>query len=177
MPKKNKTKSKTSVNVDAVRREASRMAKDAENKSSSSLPGDLARSHAEVAPGTIRRESPVEQEMGSSKYKQMIHDHNDKNKHILDRLPFTFPKKSVVRSHRTNVLVECAECGHESYGSEHTYMKVCEGCKKSTKVINPEAEARGEDRDFTPGMFATASDILELREKRRLAEEEKKKGQ
>jgi len=56
-------------------------------------------------------------------------------------------------------------------------MKVCEGCKKSTKVINPEAEARGEDRDFTPGMFATASDILELREKRRLAEEEKKKGQ
>jgi hypothetical protein len=177
MPKKNKTKSKTSVNVDAVRREASKMAKDAENKASSSLPGDLSRTHSELAPGSLQRQSPLEQEMGTKKYKDMIHDHNDKNKHILDRLPFTFPKKSVVRSHRTNVLVECVECGHESYGSEHTYMKVCEGCKKSTKVINPEADARGEDRDFTPGMFASASDILEMREKRRLAEEEKKKGQ
>jgi hypothetical protein len=177
MPKKNKTKAKTSVNVDAVRREASKMSKEAENKASSSLPGDLSRTHSELAPGSVQRQSPLEQEMGTKKYKDMIHEHNDKNKHILDRLPFTFPKKSVVRSHRTNVLVECAECGHESYGSEHTYMKVCEGCKKSTKVINPEAEARGEDRDFTPGMFASASDILEMREKRRLAEEEKKKGQ
>jgi len=163
MPKKNKPK--TSVNVDAVRREASKMSKDAENRASSSLPGDLAKTHAEVAPGTIRRESPVEQEMGSSKYKQMIHDHNDKNKHILDRLPFTFPKKSVVRSHRSDVPLECAECGYESYGSEHTYVKVCGGCHKACKVINPEAIKRG-DRDFTPGMFATASDILRMKEER-----------
>ncbi len=171
MPKKNKPK--TSVNVDAVRREASKMSKDAENSSSSSLPRDLARSHAEVAPGTLRRESPVEQEMGSSKYKQMIHDHNDKNKHILDRLPFTFPKKSVVRSHRSDVPLECVECGYESYGSEHTYIKVCGGCHKACKVINPEAIKRG-DRDFTPGMFATASDILRMKEEH---EKEKKKGQ
>jgi len=171
MPKKNKPK--TSVNVDAVRREASKMSKDAENRASSSLPGDLAKTHAEVAPGTIRRESPVEQEMGSSKYKQMIHDHNDKNKHILDRLPFTFPKKSVVRSHRSDVPLECSECGHESYGSENTYAKVCGGCHKACKVINPEAIKRG-DRDFTPGMFATASDILRMKEER---EKEKKKGQ
>jgi hypothetical protein len=82
-----------------------------------------------------------------------------------------------VRSHRSDVLVECVECGYESYGSEYTYIKVCGGCKKSCKVINPEAEKRGEDRDFNPGMFATASDILEMREKRRLAEEAKKKGQ
>jgi len=102
----------------------------------------------------------------------MIHDHNDKNKHILDHLPCTFPKKSVIRSNRSDVLVECVECGYESYGSEYTYMKLCPGCAKSCKVINPEAEKRGEDRDFTPGMFATASDILRMKEER-----DKKKGQ
>lgn len=169
MPKK-KNRPKTSVNVDAVRKEAFKMAKDAQNKSS--LPGDLAKTHAELAPGSVRRESPLEQEMGTSKYRQMIHDHNRKNEHILDRLPFTFPKKSVVRSSRSDVPLECEECGYQSYGSEHTYMKTCPECKKSTKVINPEAEARGEDRDFTPGFLATASDILAMKEERR-----KKKGQ
>jgi hypothetical protein len=53
-------------------------------------------------------------------------------------------------------------------------MKVCEGCKTSTKVINPEAEKRGEDRDFTPGMFATASDILRMKEERAQARKTKK---
>jgi len=182
MPKKNKSKPKTSVNVDAVRREASKMSKEAENKASSSLPGDLSRTHSELAPGSVQRQSPLEQEMGSKNYKDMIHDHNDKNKHILDRLPFTFPKKSVVRSHRSDVPLECAECGYESYGSEYTCGKVCGGCKKVTKVINPEAIKRG-DRDFTPGMFATATDILRMKEEREQEkkkeelEQEKKKGQ
>ena len=165
-----KTRSKTTVNVDAVRKEASKIIKESENQKSS-LPGDLAKTHAELAPGSVQRQSPLEQEMGSSKYKQMIHDHNDKNKHILDRLPFTFPKKRVVRSHR-NVTVECEECGYPSSGSEYAYMKSCPECKKTTKVINPAAEERGEDRDFTPGFLASASDILRMKEER-----EKKKGQ
>ncbi len=169
MPKKKNTP-KTTVNVEAIKRDAKKVGAEI-RKANPELYG------GEVVAGTSRRQSPLEQEMGSSKYKDMIHSHNDKNKHILDRLPFTFPKKSVVRSHRRDILIECAECGYESYGSEHTYMKVCGGCNKSTKVINPEAEKRGEDRDFSPGIFATASDILEMREKRRLAEEAKKKDQ
>jgi len=157
---------KTTVNVDAVRRESKRLAK---SMAKEQAPGDMG---TVISPGTVKRQSPLEQEMGSSKYKKMIHDHNDKNKHILDRLPFTFPKKRIVRSNRTDVLVECVKCRHESYGSEYTYMKFCVVCKKSTKVINPEAEKRGEDRDFAPGIFATASDVLKMREER-----EKKKGQ
>ncbi len=164
MPKKNKRK--TSVNVDAVKRESKRLAK---GMAKERAPGDMG---TIIEPGTLKRESPLEQEMGSSKYKQMIHGHNDKNKHILDRLPFTFPKKRVVRSNRSDVLVECIDCGYESYGSEYTYLKLCPGCGKSTKVINPEAEKRGEDRDFAPGMFATSTDILRMREER-----EKKKDQ
>lgn len=165
MPKKN-SKPKTTVNVDAVKRDAKKVG-DQISKANPELFG------RELDPGSSRRESPLQQEMGTQKYRQMIHDHNDKNKHILDSLPFTFPKKSVVRSHRSDVLVECEECGYQSYGSEHTYMKTCPECKKSTKVINPEAEARGEDRDFTPGFLATASDILRMREER----EQKKKDQ
>lgn len=176
MAKKNKPK--TSVNVDAVRREASKMSKQAESKSS--LPGPLANSHSELSPGTSTRQSPLEQGMGTKKYREMIHDHNDKNKHILDRLPFTFPKKSIVRSHR-NVVVTCVECGHQHVGSEHTYGMACPECKAYRRVRNPEAEKRGEasakeDEDCV-GMFGTASDLLELREKRMRAEEEKKKGQ
>ncbi len=166
--KKKKNSPKTTLNVEAIKRDSKKVGAEIA-KSNPEMFG------AELDPGTSRRQSPLEQEMGSSKYKNMIHEHNDKNKHILDRLPFTFPKKSVVRSHRSNVLVECSECGYQSYGSEHTYMKVCEQCKKSTKVINPEAVARGEDRDFTPGFLASASDILEMKEQRRLAEEAKKK--
>ncbi len=164
MPKKNK--SKTTVNVEAVKRETKKLAK---SMAREKAPGDMG---TIISPGTIKRESKLEQEIGSSKYKQMIHDHNDKNKHILDRLPFTFPKKRIVRSNRSDVLVECIDCGYESYGSEYTYIKLCGGCGNSTKVINPEAEKRGEDRDFIPGMFATATDILRMREER-----QKKKGQ
>ena len=103
---KNK-KPKTTVNVEAVKREVKRMGKDiAQND-----PSPMGR---ELAPGSVQRQSPLEQEMGTGKYRQMIHDHNDKNKHILDRLPFTFPRKRIVRSHRTDVLVECVECGHEA---------------------------------------------------------------
>lgn len=167
MPKKKNTP-KTTLNVDAIKRDSKKVGAQI-SKSNPELFGK------ELDPGTSRRESALEQEMGSAKYKNMIHEHNDKNKHILDRLPFTFPKKSVVRSHRSDVLVECTECGYQSYGSEHTYMKVCGQCKKSTKVINPEAEKRGEDRDFRPGIFATASDILEMREKRRKEREEQDK--
>ncbi len=164
MPKNNKRK--TTVNVEAVKRETQRLAK---SMAKEQAPGDMG---TVISPGTIKRESKLEQEMGSSKYKQMIHDHNDKNKHILDRLPFTFPRKRIVRSNRSDVLIECVDCGYQSYGSEYTYMKLCPGCAKSTKVINPEAEKRGEDRDFTPGIFATASDILKMREER-----DQKKGQ
>jgi hypothetical protein len=156
---KKSNKPRTSINVDAIKRDAKKVGSQIA-KSSSEMFGK------ELNPGTSGRESPLEQTMGPGKYKRMIHDHNDKNKHILDRLPFTFPKKSVVRSHKNDVSVECVECGYRSYGSEHTYMKVCGQCKKSTKVINPEADARGEDRDFTPGFLSTASDILEMRDKR-----------
>jgi hypothetical protein len=51
-------------------------------------------------------------------------------------------------------------------------MKSCPPCGRTTKVINPDAARRGEDRDFTPGFLATASDILRMKESR-----EKKKGQ
>ncbi len=149
---------RTTVNVAAVKKEAQKLAKEIAR----STPTD----HVELAPGTVRRESPLEQEMGSTRYKDMIHSHNDKNKHILDRLPFTFPKKRIIRANRSDVLIECVDCGYQSYGSEYTYTKLCPGCAKSCKVINPEAEKRGEDRDFTPGMFATATDILRMREER-----------
>lgn len=174
MPKKKAPK--TSVNVDAVRRDASKIARDAENKAS--LPGPLASSHSELAPGTSTRQSPLEQEMGTKKYKQMIHDHNDKNKHILDRLPFTFPKKRIVRSHMS-VVVECIECGYRYVGSEHTYGITCPECKTYRRVKNPEAEKRGEsspkEDEVRVGMFGTASDLLEMRDRRLRAEEEKKK--
>ncbi len=156
---KNK-KAKTTVNVDAVRKEAKKLAKQV---ASAEAPN---RTHAELAPGSVSRQSPLEQEMGSKKYKEMIHDHNDKNKHILDRLPFTFPRKKIVRSHRSDVPLECVNCGHQSYGSEYTCVKDCPGCKKVAKVFNPEAEKRGEDQNFVPGFLATTSDILEMREKR-----------
>jgi len=172
MPKKNRPKK--TVNVDAVKKEVSKMAKEI----AKSAPNE--QGHVELPSGVSKRQSPLEQDMGSRKYREMIHDHNDKNKHILDRLPFTFPKKSVVRSHM-NVVVECVECGYQHVGSEHTYGMTCPECKTYRRVKNPEAEKRGEaspEKDEERvGMFGTASDLLELREKRRLAEEAKKKGQ
>lgn len=156
MPKKTK-RPRTTLNVEAIKRDSKKVAHQI-TQSNPELFGK------ELVPGTSRRESPLEQELGS-KYKQLIHNHNENNKHSLDRLPFTFPKKSVVRSHKNSVLLECVECRYQSYGTEHTYMRGCPQCEKTTKVINPEAVARGEDRDFTPGFLATASDILRMRKK------------
>jgi hypothetical protein len=157
MPKK--TKPRTTVNVDAVKKDVNKLAKDAARNAPPT------QSHAELPPGSVQRQSPLEQELGTSKYHQMIHDHNEKNKHILDRLPFTFPKKRVVRSH-LDIVIECVGCGHQSIGSEHTYGFSCPECKQYRRVKNPEAEKRGEDSDFKPGIFATASDILRMREER-----------
>ena len=64
---KNK-KAKTTVNVDAVRKEAKKLAKQVANAEAPN------RTHAELAPGSVNRQSPLEQEMGSKKYKEMIHN-------------------------------------------------------------------------------------------------------
>ncbi len=152
-------KRKTTVNPEAVKREVKKLAKSMA-KNTPDAQGNI-----ELDAGTVRRESSTEQDMGTSKYHNMIHDHNSKNKHILDRLPFTFPKKRKIRSH-LSVLVECVECGHEHYGSENTIGFVCPVCKAYRKVRNPEAEARGQDSDITVGIFGTATDKLRLLEER-----------
>jgi hypothetical protein len=159
-----KPKNKGSVNVDAVRREVKKMVQDHDSKHDSKPQNPKARS-------SIHRESPLEQEMGTTKYKQMIHDHNEKNAHILDRLPFTFPAKKKIRSH-LSVLLECPECGDEKWGSEHTVGFVCSKCNKYVSAKNPEAESRGYDPDLKVGIRGTASDKLRL-----LEERDKKKGQ
>ena len=132
MSKKNRPK--TTVNVDAVKKDIKKVAKNITKSS----PTD----HVELAPGSVRRESPLEQQMGSRKYREMIHAHNSKNKHILDRLPFTFPKKRKIRSH-LDVALECPECGAYLSGSEQTYMVVCSSCKQVVKPYNHEAERLG----------------------------------
>jgi hypothetical protein len=155
-----KPKAKGSVNVDAVKREVRKMIKEQDAKTSTPK-----------ARSSIHRESPLEQEMGTTKYRQMIHDHNEKNKHILDRLPFTFPPKKKIRSH-LNVLLECPECGAEKWGSEHTVGFVCSSCNKYVSAKNSEAESRGYDPDLKVGIRGTASDKLRM-----LEERDKKKGQ
>lgn len=162
MPKKKKPT--TTVNVDAVKRDAKKVGE----KISKANPEQFGK---ELAPGSVRRESPLEQEMGSNKYRQMIHDHNDKNKHILDRLPFQFPKKKVVRSH-LDVVVECSECGYQHVGSENTVGFICPKCKKYVSAVNPEAEARGYNPDLVVGFRGTASDRLRMKD-----ELDKKKDQ
>ncbi len=156
-----KNKSTRTVNVDAVKKDVAKLVK--ESQSAPLTPGPLSKSHAELAPGSVQHQSPLEQEMGTRKYKDMIHDHNSKNKHILDRLPFTFPKKKVVRSHLT-VVIECAECGLETTGSENTVGFTCSNCKKYVQAINPEAENRGYDPDLVVGFRGTASDRLNMKE-------------
>ncbi len=156
-----KNKSTRTVNVDAVKKDVAKFVK--ESQSNSLTPGPLSRSHAELAPGSVQRQSPLEQEMGTRKYKDMIHDHNSKNKHILDRLPFTFPKKKVVRSHLT-VPIACTECGLETTGTENTVGFNCPKCKKYVSAINPEAEIRGYDPDLAVGFMGTASDRLQMKE-------------
>lgn len=168
MPKKKTPK--TTVNVDAVKRDVAKLGKQFAKNEQTSM-------GRELAPGSMRRESPLEQDIGSSKYHDMIHDHNSKHKNVLDKLPFTFPRKKIVRSH-LNVVVECMECGYQHVGSEYTYGMICPECKTYRRVKNPEAENRGEDSSNNKeivGIFGSASDLLELREKRRCRKEDKKK--
>ena len=153
-------KPKTTVNVNAVKREVKKMVQSYDPKPQNPK-----------APPSIHRESTLEQDMGSAKYRKMIHDHNDKNKHILDRLPFTFPPKQKIRSH-LHILLECPECGVETLGSENTVGFICERCKKYVSAKNPEAENRGYNPDLKVGIFGTASDKLRL-----LGERDQKKGQ
>ncbi len=160
MAKKKTTKN---VNVDAVKREVKKLK--GSYSSVPDRPGFGSNGTGEAAPGTVRRESPLEQDMGSSKYRDMIHGHNDKNKHILDRLPFTFPKKKVVRSHLSVTLV-CPECGNETTGSENTVGFICTKCHKYVSAKNLEAESRGYDPDFKVGIFGTASDRLRLKKEK-----------
>ena len=160
MPKK-PAKSKGTINVDAVRREAKKMAKQAESASSGRKFSDGPR--GEVAPGSVQRQSPLEQEIGTDKYRKMIHEHNDKNKHILDRLPFQFPKKKMVRSH-LDILLVCPECGAEKWGTENTVGFICSSCHKFVKPTNLEAESRGYNPDVNVGFRGTASDKLRLKE-------------
>lgn len=158
-------KKKGSVNVAAVRREAKKLADAARAKSTEPNP------FAELAPGAVKRQSPLEQEMGTDKYRQMIHEHNDKNKHVLDRLPFQFPKKKMVRSH-LDVLLECPECNNFIWGTENTVGVICRCCNQFVTPRNIEAESRGYNPDLVIGAHGTATD--KLREKARLA---RKKGQ
>ncbi len=156
-------KVKTTVNPAAIQREAKKIAK---SMAKERAPGDMG---TIIEPGSLRRESPLEQTMGPRKYREMIHGHNDKNKHALDKLPFTFTRKSVVRSHRSDILIECVECGYQKFASEHTYGIVCPKCKEYRRVYNPEAVSRGEaspEEEEKVGMFGTASDLLALREQR-----------
>ena len=155
-------KIRTTVNVDAVRRDVKKMAKDMTDAT------PLNQTHAELPAGAVTRQSPLEQELGTGKYRDMIHEHNSKNKHILDRLPFTFPPKKKIRSH-LDVHLECPNCGVGNWGSEYTVGIVCRSCKKFVKPTNQEAESRGYDPSINVGMFGDASDKLRL-----LAEKEKK---
>jgi hypothetical protein len=160
MPKK-PTKSTRTVNVDAVKREAKKLAQQA---ASSSQGREFSKGpRGEVAPGSVVRQSPLEQEMGTNKYHQMIHEHNDKNKHILDRLPFQFPKKKVVRSH-LDILLICPECGVEKWGTENTVGFICSSCHKFVKPLNAEAERRGYNPDINVGFRGTALDKLRLKD-------------
>ena len=161
---KKKNKPNNTVNVDLVKKESHRLAKQHELESGRKNTVNLGgKDFGELSPGSVRRESPLEQEMGSSKYKEMIHRHNDQKKHILDRLPFQFPRKRVVRSH-LNVVIACADCGYQTTGSENTVGFTCPDCKTYVKAINPEAESRGYNSEAKAGIFGSASDLLSARE-------------
>ena len=164
MPQK-KNKPKTTVNVDAVKREVKKIQKESDSHSPVGTFSPVPKGFGEAASGSIRRESPLEQDLGPSRYRQMIHDHNSKNKHILDRLPFQFPKKKTVRSH-LNIMILCSECGYESVGSENTVGFVCPECKKYVSAKNPEAEARGYDPSLKVGFRGTATDKLALKKEK-----------
>ena len=77
------------------------------------------------------RNSALEQEIGSKKYREMIH----KSSKEADKknLPFTFlPKRKLKGGHR--VVYECPECGNDMGGSNYTYMIVCSKCNKLVRV-------------------------------------------
>lgn len=153
-------KPKTTVNVDAVRRDWKKLAKEA------AKPAPANQRHVELPAGAVKRESPLEQEMGSRKYREMIHDHNKKNTHILDRLPFTFPKKRIVRSH-LDVLISCPQCEYTTVGTENSVGFVCPKCKQYVSAKNVEAENRGYDPSLKVGIHGTSTDKLRLREEKR----------
>lgn len=160
MPKK-KSPTKT-VNVDAVKRDVAKMTKEYSPKPSGH--GNFTSGgFGEVAPGSVKRQSPLEQDMGSKKYREMIHNHNEKNKLALDKLPFTFPKKKIVRSH-LDVLLECPECATPHVGTENTVGFVCKSCHKYVSAKNPEAESRGYDPELKVGIHGTAADRLRKKE-------------
>lgn len=160
MPKK-PAKSKTTVNVEAIKREAKKMAKQAESAIQGRKFSDGPR--GEVAPGSVQRQSPLEQEIGTAKYRQMIHEHNAKNKHALEKLPFQFMKKRVVRSH-LDILLVCPNCAAEKWGTENTIGFICSDCHKFVKPVNLEAESRGYNPDINVGFRGTATDKLRLKD-------------
>ncbi len=155
-----KTRTRTTVNADAVKRDVNKFAKELAKNSADD------QGRIELAPGSVRRESTKEQDMGPRKYREMIHDHNSKNSHILDRLPFTFPRKKLIKSNK-NVVVLCEDCSYPHLGTEYTVGFVCPECKTYVSAINPEAERTGYDPEINVGIFGTASDKLELKEKKR----------
>ena len=73
------------------------------------------------------RESVLEQQMGPRQYREMIHrgskEADQKN------LPFTFPKKSLIKGGKT-VWYICDSCGKSLAGSKKTYIIICSSCKK-----------------------------------------------
>lgn len=148
---------RTTINVSAVKKDVQRMAKEIVSKS----PAD--QSHAVLPAGTVRRESPLEQQIGTNKYREMIHEHNNKNKDLHEKLPFIFMPKRKIRSH-LDVGLECPECGAFLLGSEQTYLIICSSCKNLVKPYNPEAERRGIHTDLKVGIDGTATDKLRLLE-------------
>jgi predicted RNA-binding Zn-ribbon protein involved in translation (DUF1610 family) len=78
-----------------------------------------------------KRESPVEMEKGSNKYKDMIH----KNSKAYDRgnPTFTFPPKSKIKC-SSNKAFECPECGAVMVGTKYSVMIVCSDCKKLVRI-------------------------------------------
>lgn len=139
-------KSKTTVNVDLVKKEAKKLAKD----TVANMPAN--QGYKELSPGSVSRQSPLEQDMGSSRYRQMIHDHNKKNEHILDKLPFTFPKKRIVRTQQNQAIL-CPKCEETCFIGDFTLLVICGRCQNVFEVNKG---------NFKPnvGMFNRASDLL-----------------
>ena len=142
-----KTRSpRTTVNVAAVKREVTRMAKETVQAT------PLSQSMAELPAGAVQRQSPLEQEMVTAKYRGMIHDHNTKKEHILDKLPFTFPKKSKIKT-KVNTPILCPECKETCFIGNFTLSIICGRCGKLFSA---------NEGAFKPnvGAFNRAADLL-----------------